>query len=130
MGIFMFCTFLFESKIFKTRKCLYLACLGLKWKNKTTLFSSTLNVWQNKVVLFFSFWAKISKIWPFSLFQALKVQKHKFQNIIWPYLIHFSSNWKNETTSVCLTSMVYILAKNPYLFPPPTFSRPANLPWK
>ena len=25
-------------------------------------------------------------------------------------------------------AMVYILAKNPYLFPPPTFSWPANLP--
>ena len=55
---------------------------------------------------YFFIWAKISKIWPFSLFQALKVQKYKFQNMIWPYLTHFSSNWKNKTTLFCLTLKV------------------------
>ena len=45
MGIFMFCTFYFWVEIFQNEKMpIYLAYFGSKWKNKTTLFSSTLKV--------------------------------------------------------------------------------------
>ena len=52
---------LIRANMSKTRKWPYLAWFSSKLKNKTTFFSSTLKVWQNKVVLFFHFkpkWAR------------------------------------------------------------------------
>ena len=52
---------LIRENMSKTRKWPYLAWFSSKLKNKTTFFSSTLKVWQNKVVLFFHFkpkWAR------------------------------------------------------------------------
>ena len=49
-----------ETKNQKSRKWPYLAHFSSKWKNKTTLFSSTLKVGEKKVVLFFHFEQK----WP------------------------------------------------------------------
>ena len=54
----------------KKLKLPYLAYFSLKWKNKTTLFSPTLKVRENKVVLFFQFelkWARYRQfpIWNF-----------------------------------------------------------------
>ena len=46
---------LIRANMLKTRKWPYLAWFSSKLKNKTTFFSSTLKVWQNKVVLFFHF---------------------------------------------------------------------------
>ena len=49
-----------ETKNQKSRKWPYLAHFSSKWKNKTTLFSSTLKVGEKKVVSFFHFKLK----WP------------------------------------------------------------------
>ena len=54
----------------KKLKLPYLAYFSSKWKNKTTLFSPTLKVRENKVVLFFQFelkWARYRQfpIWNF-----------------------------------------------------------------
>ena len=49
-----------ETKIQKSRKWPYLTHFSPKWKNKTTLFPSTLKVGEKKVVLFFHFKLK----WP------------------------------------------------------------------
>ena len=55
----------------------YLAHFSLKWKNKTTLFSSTLKVEENKVVLFFHFkpnWARYGR---FLVYKEISTKRPK-----------------------------------------------------
>ena len=57
-----------ETKNQKSRKWPYLTHFSPKWKNKTTLFPSTLKVGEKKVVLFFNFelkWARYGWLFVF-----------------------------------------------------------------
>ena len=87
-----------ETKNQKSRKWPYLAHFSSKWKNKTTLLSSTLKVGEKKVVLFFHLelkWATYGHFY-FSQLLTFKTKMSKLRK--WPYLAHFCSKWKNKTT--------------------------------
>ena len=62
---------LIRANMLKTRKWPYLAWFSSKLKNETTFFSSTLKVWQNKVVLFFHFKPKWAIYGHFLVFKFL-----------------------------------------------------------
>ena len=87
-----------ETKNQKSRKWPYLAHFSSKWKNKTTLFPSTLKVGKKKVVLFFHFELKWLSYGHFYVSQHLISETKNQKSRKWPYLTHFSPKWKNKTT--------------------------------
>ena len=87
-----------ETKNQKSRKWPYLAHFNSKWKNKTTLFPSTLKVGEKKVVLFFHFELKWPSYGHFYVSQHCISEMKNQKSRKWPYLAHFSFKWKNKTT--------------------------------
>ena len=88
----------FKTKNLKTRKWPYLAHFSIKWKNNTTLFSSTFKVEENKVVLFFHFKLKWARYGNFYISQPSTFKTKNLKTRKWQYLVHFSLKWKNNTT--------------------------------
>ena len=82
----------------KNKKWPYLDYFSLNQKNKTTFFSSTLKVWENKVVLFFHFKLKWARYGHFYVSQLLTFKTKIMKLRKWPYLALFSSKWKNKNT--------------------------------
>ena len=88
----------FLLKSLKTKKLPYFAHFSSKWKNKGTLFPSTLKVGEKKVVLFFHFELKWLSYGHFYVSQHLISGTKNQKSRKWPYLTHFSPKWKNKTT--------------------------------
>ena len=78
----------------KTSQWPYHAYFSSKLKNKTTFFSSTLKVGENKVVLFFHFELKWGRCSHFYVSQLLTFKTKILKLRKWPYLAYFSSQWK------------------------------------
>ena len=70
-----------ETKNQKSRKWPYLAHFSSKWKNKTTFFSPTFKVEENKVFLFLHLvvneWDMTTLLISVFLFQKSNIEKHK-----------------------------------------------------
>ena len=98
MAIFISQPSTFKTKNLKTRKWQYLVHFSWKWKNNTTLFSSTLKVEENKVVLFFHFKLKWARYGNFYISQPSTFKTKNLKKRKWQYLVRFSLKWKNNTT--------------------------------
>ena len=66
-------------------------------KDKTTFFSQTLKVEENKVVLFFWFELKWARYWHFSFLKEIDWRGKCFETQYCSYLPQFSSKWENKT---------------------------------
>ena len=104
--------FYLKSKSLRKLKGLYLTHFNSKWKNKTTFFSQTLKVGENKVVLFFHFglkWARYSRFYflqlldfklkswnrqsgHISLILAQNLKLSKLKKIKWSYFFIWRKN--------------------------------------
>ena len=92
----------------KTTKCPYLGHFASKWKNKGTLFSSTLKVKGNKVLLFFIFGLKRLRYHNFLVFIIICSNINDEKTTKWPYLGRFDSKWKNKGTLFSSTLKVEV----------------------